>query len=374
MAAPSIVPYTVLAHHATKPLLVLAQGPALVVVNSETGNVVKQQQSDDPSKHQDLIRCLHTDQTGRYLVTSGEDKRIKCWDVDNDFALVNDREAEKRVVALTTSSDAQHIIAADKHGDVWSFKLADEKEPGTVIVGHVSMLTSMILSADNKYILTGDRDEKIRVSKYPKGYLISNFCLGHTQFLSQLALVPTAQELLVSGGGDDFLLVWHWRTGKQVQRLDLRAHALDLAEADKINVVAIRFAPRHGGIPSPLMAVAIERYPALFVFAWDSESRQLQYRHTIRTPSHPLDVAFDLNGRIWTALTGSAEDNALIAVYGQEDSTLEINALPSVHSDAKVDLYPTGKLRKDWLAGMEEREHEEADEEESGKRRKKAKK
>lgn len=41
---------------------------------------------------------------------------------------------------------------------------------------------SQILSPDNKFILTSDRDEKIRVSHFPLSDDIQAFCLGHTEY------------------------------------------------------------------------------------------------------------------------------------------------------------------------------------------------
>ena len=58
---------------------------------------------------------------------------------------------------------------------------------GTLILGHTSLLTTFILSHDEKYIITADRDEHIRVSWYPQGYTIESFCLGSTQY-AQLVL------------------------------------------------------------------------------------------------------------------------------------------------------------------------------------------
>jgi tRNA (guanine-N(7)-)-methyltransferase subunit TRM82 len=50
---------------------------------------------------------------------------------------------------------------------------------GKLILGHVSVLTTFLLSQEEDYIITADRDEHIRVSWYPQGFVIEMYCLGH---------------------------------------------------------------------------------------------------------------------------------------------------------------------------------------------------
>jgi len=104
-----------------------------------------------------------------------------------------------------------------------------------LLLGHVSMLTSIACvpvsvklpdkTNTRTYILTADRDEHIRVSRGPpQSYVIENYCFGHTQFISSLCILPrSSNTILVSGGGDDYLLVWDWRNSKQLAKIDLRA-------------------------------------------------------------------------------------------------------------------------------------------------------
>lgn len=85
-----------------------------------------------------------------------------------------------------------------------------------LLLGHVSMLTDMAYAtreADGRqrsYILTADRDEHIRVSRGPpQSHIIEGYCLGHSEFVSKLCLVPST-DILISGGGDDWVGVWDW--------------------------------------------------------------------------------------------------------------------------------------------------------------------
>ena len=100
-----------------------------------------------------------------------------------------------------------------------------------LLLGHVSLLTDVayvnLASRSHKsrsYILTSDRDEHIRVSRgIPQAHIIDGYCLGHTEFITKLCVPPSYPHLLISGGGDDYLVLWDWPTGKKQQQLDLKS-------------------------------------------------------------------------------------------------------------------------------------------------------
>ena len=101
----------------------------------------------------------------------------------------------------------------------------------TLLLGHVSLLTDVVFitldSLPNKpqdYILTSDRDEHIRVSRgIPQAHIIEGYCLGHTEFITKLCVPPVYPHLLISGGGDEYLLLWDWRAGRILQQLDVQS-------------------------------------------------------------------------------------------------------------------------------------------------------
>jgi tRNA (guanine-N(7)-)-methyltransferase subunit TRM82 len=101
--------------------------------------------------------------------------------------------------------------------------------PHALLLGHVSLLTDLLVttikpneSAENPrtYLITSDRDEHIRISRGPpQAYVIEGFCLGHHEFINKLCLAEPG--LLVSGGGDDELLVWDWLSQKLINRVNI---------------------------------------------------------------------------------------------------------------------------------------------------------
>jgi tRNA (guanine-N(7)-)-methyltransferase subunit TRM82 len=99
-----------------------------------------------------------------------------------------------------------------------------------LLLGHVSLLTDVVCVYMDRYhknprtyILSSDRDEHIRVSRgIPQAHIIEGYCLGHTEFVSKLCFSPDHPLFLLSGGGDDYLLLWEWLHGKILQKIDLR--------------------------------------------------------------------------------------------------------------------------------------------------------
>ncbi|KAL8656900.1 MAG: hypothetical protein Q9226_002454 [Calogaya cf. arnoldii] len=110
-----------------------------------------------------------------------------------------------------------------------------------LLFGHVSLLTDLICVSiprttsanplDRTYIISADRDEHIRVSRgIPQAHIIEGFCLGHTQFVSRLCIPSWNPQILISGGGDDYLLVWDWLSNRVLHRIDLRKLIVDCVE------------------------------------------------------------------------------------------------------------------------------------------------
>lgn len=111
-----------------------------------------------------------------------------------------------------------------------------------LLLGHVSLLTDLAcVSLDGhgslcdkrrEYIITSDRDEHIRISRgTPQAHIIEGYCQGHTEFISKICVPQNNRRLLISGGGNDHLLVWDWLRGTIRQRIDLRGPINKLRES-----------------------------------------------------------------------------------------------------------------------------------------------
>jgi tRNA (guanine-N(7)-)-methyltransferase subunit TRM82 len=118
----------------------------------------------------------------------------------------------------------QGRVSAEPKSDAPDFEL-------TLLLGHVSMITSMVLGEikGKTVILTGDRDEHIRVSRYiPQAYVIEGFCLGHNDFVTAMTIPKARGEILVSAGGDSDMFVWNWQEGSILSRSSILSLAQEI--------------------------------------------------------------------------------------------------------------------------------------------------
>lgn len=142
-----------------------------------------------------------------------------------------------------------------------SDKPAEPTFEHTLLLGHVSMLTAVAVGTHpttrRPYILTADRDEHIRVSRGEpsQAHIIDAFCLGHEDFVSRLCIPPLSPEIMVSGGGDDDLFVWHWPEGRLLARASVLEQVQKVVpEATKVAVSRL-FAHSEGGGATSILVV-----------------------------------------------------------------------------------------------------------------------
>ncbi|GJN68669.1 tRNA methyltransferase [Purpureocillium lilacinum] len=304
-----------------------------------------------------VITLLTSTTDGQHvLAVSGHDKVIWVFEHDGQggLSLLNQRTMPKRPCAIAIAPDAQ-IICADKFGDVYALPLimterspssgagrvststpakkssepaantftvhsqrnlealenqrkqlelqrqkAAEKEEGpdfdlTLLLGHVSMLTSLVLAESDgrRYIVTSDRDEHIRVSRYiPQAHVIEGFCLGHKEFVSEVAIPASRGDILISGGGDEELFVWDWKAGKLLSKASILSLAREIApDTSKVAVTGIcslTYPSESGDLTYVL--VICEQIKAIFTWQLTPDNI-LNHPGVIQLPANPLQLA-----------------------------------------------------------------------------------
>ncbi|KAL7798064.1 hypothetical protein V8C37DRAFT_368553 [Trichoderma ceciliae] len=193
----------------------------------------------------------------------------------------------------------------------------------SLLLGHVSMLTALVLGEQQgrKYILTADRDEHIRVSRYiPHAYIIENFCFGHKEFINDIVIPPTKQDILVSGGGDEYIFVWDWLAGKQLFKTSILSLAQEVAPETTTVAVSSLYTMLYPSANGPLTYILAICEDIKAIFSWKlNEDNELHCPGIIQLPGKPL------------SLTISPSDDAAPTVIVTIDPDVETKA-QSLHA------------------------------------------
>ncbi|XP_039750087.1 tRNA (guanine-N(7)-)-methyltransferase non-catalytic subunit wuho [Pararge aegeria] len=226
------------------------------------------------------------------------------------------------------------IFVADKTGDVLYFEL--NEDGGSKLLGHLSLLLNVLQTNDGKYIITSDRDEKIKVSCYPNTYNIQTYCLGHKEFVNHIELVPGTNGYLSSTSGDGTVKFWNYIDGTILYTIDTY---MDLKNNDGIKQEFSRLMDEEGieinSLPvvgytitkyneySSLIAVSIHSYMKVLVYQISIINDQFTHRFVkdITVNNFPTAIKFynltlfvydSINSVINEYQVGTNNDNILL--------------------------------------------------------------
>ncbi|NP_001247403.1 tRNA (guanine-N(7)-)-methyltransferase non-catalytic subunit WDR4 isoform 2 [Homo sapiens] len=232
--------------------------------------------------------------SGSYFALTDDSKRLILFRT-KPWQCLSVRTVARRCTALTFIASEEKVLVADKSGDVYSFSVLEPHGCGRLELGHLSMLLDVAVSPDDRFILTADRDEKIRVSWAAAPHSIESFCLGHTEFVSRISVVPTQPGLLLSSSGDGTLRLWEYRSGRQLHCCHL-ASLQELVDPQAPQFAASRIA---FWCQENCVALLCDGTPVVYIFQLDARRQQLVYRQQLAFQHQVWDVAFEETQGLW---------------------------------------------------------------------------
>ncbi|KAJ2144279.1 hypothetical protein IWW43_005230 [Coemansia sp. RSA 1935] len=202
-------------------------------ITDSTGKIVASTSDDVDASvakiggaNKDRIITVAFSQDGSLFATCNNEKTVTIYNTA-DWTAVRSLIIAKRATAITFDPSGAYLLIADKFGEVHRTPTALSADEAAskpeLLLGHVSIVCDVKMSYGSpSYVLTCDRDEKLRVSKYPNAYNIQSFGLGHTEFVTTIATAQFAPNNAVTGSGDGTLRLWDISSGQLVQTVDLQ--------------------------------------------------------------------------------------------------------------------------------------------------------
>uniref|UniRef100_A0A224Z5I8 tRNA (guanine-N(7)-)-methyltransferase non-catalytic subunit n=1 Tax=Rhipicephalus zambeziensis TaxID=60191 RepID=A0A224Z5I8_9ACAR len=278
----------------------------LAIAGTVTRRKTANRQRKKDKQEEPSFSCANFSPCSTYFMAVTNSKRLIVWKRHSpgNWEAIFQRHVARKSIQVRMCSTKDTVLVADRSGDVYSFNLDDaEVTGGKLVIGRLSMVLDMIIGEQDNFLAVSDRDEKIQVSCYPNCYNIRTFCLGHTQFVTCLALLPGPPELLVSGSGDGTIRTWCPETGRQLHRYEvsIEKQAGDTKENVESRKPAVkRLALQPSGTT---MACLIDELPEVLLLGWQGPEAGWSRLQSLAVPCTPDDVAFDDDGQLWVTLT-----------------------------------------------------------------------
>ncbi|KAJ8051125.1 tRNA (guanine-N(7)-)-methyltransferase non-catalytic subunit WDR4 [Holothuria leucospilota] len=277
----------------------------------------------DPHAPRGQILAAKFSPSGNLFACCDDEKCLRLWKTSS-WELLSQRSIQKRCTAITFSHRDEDIFVADKFGDVYRFSSKDSSHPGELILGHVSMLLDVIITPDDSFIITCERDEKIRVSCLPNAYNIHGYCLGHTEFVSRCQLLPNHSHVLLSAGGDSTVRLWDYIGSSQLTSIPIN-HESTIRKSGEHFTVTHLSCSKDGYV-----AIALLSEKVVIVYKMMENSSELQITEFTKLEfgGQILYLSFDLSGYLWV-IQGSPNDS--VQVYHPTSDGIGSSELSRVH-------------------------------------------
>lgn len=194
----------------------IASGETLIAVNHRFTGRLKQYAL--PSGKGSQIIAVTVSSDGKNVYAGYANKSICCWDaLSGDVLGMVTHSKRPTALVYTVANDKDGLprsalVVSDKAGLIWGMDVPLFKKQ-VLLAGHTaSVITDM--DSDGTYIATADRDEKIRISNFPRMDNIESFCLAHTNVVTSISFLRYENDsIMVTCGWDHRLCLWNHANG-----------------------------------------------------------------------------------------------------------------------------------------------------------------
>lgn len=159
--------------------------------------------------HSNEMNCVAYSPDGQYIVTGGDDAKVKVWNVNNGFCFVTFSEHTSAVTAIEFSSNKKFVVSASLDGTVRAYDLVRYRNFRTFTSPRPVQFASLALDHSGELVVAGGQDVfEIYMWSIKLGRLLEVLS-GHEGPVVALAFSPVATlTTLVSGSWDKTIKIW----------------------------------------------------------------------------------------------------------------------------------------------------------------------
>ncbi len=239
----------------------------------------------DLSGHKSKVKTINYSDNNKYLVSGGNDKIIKVWDIQAEKVIKTLKGHKIDVLSAKFLNNNRYIasISDDRTLKLWDWNndsIIYSKED------HKRFIKALAVSPNGKYIATAGKDKRIIIREAMTGNIIKEFT-AHKKMIRCLD-IDASSKILASGGDDKRVKLWNLETGELIHEFyTSRGWAYSIFN-NRERIYDVRFS----GDGKFLAAASGDNNCYIYSLKDNTVRMKLE-----KLPEKPINICFNPNGK-----------------------------------------------------------------------------
>jgi WD40 repeat protein/energy-coupling factor transporter ATP-binding protein EcfA2 len=175
---------------------------------------------DEPTKsyvlHDGSVHCVACVPDGRHILSGGDDRTLKLWDVASGKVVREFSGHRSKVICLAVSGDGRRALSGSDDNTVRVWDVASGEEVHA-LKGHKGPVIDVAFAPDSRRGVSASGDRSLKLWDTVEGRELATY-RGHADAVGCAAFSPDGRTLL-SGGWDRTLRLWDLTREQHLQQM-----------------------------------------------------------------------------------------------------------------------------------------------------------
>lgn len=171
--------------------------------------------------HTEKVTCLDLGETGRVLVTGGQDRNVNLWAIGEEKCFMSLTGHNGGIDCVRFAYNDDFVYSADDIGIIRRWDLNAQTICST-LNGHMKSVKTLDFNPSGEYVVSGSNDTTVRLWDVRN----QNKCIkkyrGHVGYVNSVKFSPDGLWI-ASAGAEGSIIIWDIRESKQIAQFTERS-------------------------------------------------------------------------------------------------------------------------------------------------------